>query len=63
MVVRDMNFLRRNIGQVIVASAVMEDTIGWIMIAIIFSLARHGAIDLPGIAESILGTGLFSWSA
>ncbi len=59
MVVRDMNFLRRNIGQVIVASAVMEDTIGWIMIAIIFSLARHGAIDLPGIAESILGTGLF----
>jgi Kef-type K+ transport system membrane component KefB len=59
MIVRDMNFLRRGIGQVIVASAVMEDTIGWIIIAIIFSLARHGTIDLPAIAESILGTGLF----
>jgi Kef-type K+ transport system membrane component KefB/nucleotide-binding universal stress UspA family protein len=59
MVVRDMNFMRRNIGQVIVASAVMEDTIGWIIIAIIFSLAHQGAVDLPAIAESIVGTGLF----
>ena len=26
MVVREMNFMRRNLGQVIVASAIMEDT-------------------------------------
>ena len=59
MIVRDMNFLRRGIGQVIVASAVMEDTMGWIIIAITFSLARHGTIDLPSLAESVLGTGVF----
>jgi Kef-type K+ transport system membrane component KefB/nucleotide-binding universal stress UspA family protein len=59
MIVRDMHFMRRNIGQVIVASAVMEDTIGWIIIAITFSLARHGTVDVRSVAESLLGTGLF----
>ncbi len=59
MIVRDMNFLRRGIGQVIVASAVMEDTMGWIIIAITFSLARHGTVDLLSLAESVLGTGVF----
>ncbi|HEY2111361.1 MAG TPA: cation:proton antiporter, partial [Dongiaceae bacterium] len=59
MIVRDMNFLRRGIGQVIVASAVMEDTMGWIIIAITFSLARHGTVDFRSLAESVLGTGLF----
>ena len=39
MVVREMDFLRRNVGQVIVASAIIDDTIGWIIIAITFGLA------------------------
>ncbi len=46
MVVREMNFLRRNVGQVIVASAIIDDTIGWVIIAVIFSLAQGGAVDL-----------------
>ena len=33
MVVREMNFMRRDLGQIIVASAILEDTIGWIIIA------------------------------
>jgi Kef-type K+ transport system membrane component KefB/nucleotide-binding universal stress UspA family protein len=59
MVVREMNFMRRNVGQVIVASAIIDDTIGWIIIAITFSLALHGAVDALAIAQSVLGTGLF----
>jgi len=59
MVVRDMGFMRRDIGQVIIASAVMEDTIGWVIIAITFSLARQGSVDLRSVSLSILGTGLF----
>jgi len=54
-VVREMNFLRRNIGQVIVAAAVIDDTIGWIIIAIVFSLASHDAIDAASLARSVLG--------
>ena len=56
MVVREMNFLRRNIGQIILASAVIDDTIGWIIIAVIFSLASHGALDIGSLAQGIIGT-------
>ena len=59
MVVRDMNFIRRNVGQVIIASAVIDDTIGWIIIAIIFSLAAHGSLDAVSLARSVFGTALF----
>jgi Kef-type K+ transport system membrane component KefB/nucleotide-binding universal stress UspA family protein len=59
MVVREMNFMRRDLGQVLIASAVIDDTIGWIIIAITFSLASHGAVDLASLAQSLLGTAIF----
>jgi Kef-type K+ transport system membrane component KefB len=39
MVVREVGFLRRTIGQVIVAAAIIDDTIGWISCR--WSLALH----------------------
>ena len=59
MVIREMNFMRRNIGQIIMAAAITDDTIGWIIVAIIFSLALHGGLDWPSLAQSIGGTLLF----
>ena len=59
VVVREMNFMRRNVGQVIVATAVIDDTIGWIIIAVIFSLASHGTLDIASVAKAVLGTLLF----
>src|ERR1700760_3168781 len=59
VVVREMNFMRRNVGQIIVATAVIDDTIGWIIIAIIFSLAAHGSLDLSSVAQAVLGTLVF----
>ncbi len=56
MVVREMNYMRRNLGQLIVSSAIIDDSVGWIIISIIFSLAEHGAVDLPSLARSVLGT-------
>jgi Kef-type K+ transport system membrane component KefB/nucleotide-binding universal stress UspA family protein len=58
-IVREMNFTRRNLGQVIVASAIMEDTIGWIVIAITFGLAEAGTISVANVAMSVLGTAIF----
>jgi Kef-type K+ transport system membrane component KefB len=58
-IVRDMKFTRRDLGQVIVASAIMEDSIGWIIIAITFSLAQAGKVDLLNLAKSVLGTAAF----
>src|ERR1700730_7215850 len=56
VVVREMNFMRRNVGQIIVATAVIDDTIGWIIIAIIFSLASRGSLDVWSVAQAVLGT-------
>jgi K+:H+ antiporter len=59
LIVREMNFMRRNVGQIIVASAIIDDSIGWIIIAITFGLASHGSVDLATLARSVLGTALF----
>jgi Kef-type K+ transport system membrane component KefB/nucleotide-binding universal stress UspA family protein len=59
MVVREMNFTRRDLGQVIVASAIMEDTIGWVIIAITFGIASHGSLGLWSLARSIAGIAAF----
>src|ERR1700674_4438268 len=58
-VVREMDFTRRNLGQVIVSSAIMEDTIGWIIISITFSLAQAAEINVAGVAKSLIGTAAF----
>jgi len=59
LVVRELGFLRRTVGQVIVASAIIDDTIGWIIMSVTFGLALHGTIDVMSITRSVLGTALF----
>jgi len=59
MVVREVGFLRRTVGQVIVAAAIIDDTIGWIIVSVIFGLALHGEVDLPALAQSLVGTAIF----
>src|ERR1700751_2200974 len=58
-VVREMNFMRRNVGQIIVATAIIDDTIGWIIIAMIFSLAAHGSLDVYSVGQALFGTFAF----
>ena len=55
-VIREMNFLRRSVGQIILASAIIDDTIGWMITAVIFSLALQGHVDMWSVAQSVLGT-------
>src|SRR5262245_42843513 len=58
-VVREMGFTRRNLGQIIVASAICEDSIGWVIIAITLGLAQAGTIDFMSVAKIVLGTAVF----
>jgi Kef-type K+ transport system membrane component KefB/nucleotide-binding universal stress UspA family protein len=59
MVVREMNFMRRTVGQVILASAIIDDSVGWIIVSIIFSIALHGSVDFTSLAWSVSGTFIF----
>jgi Kef-type K+ transport system membrane component KefB/nucleotide-binding universal stress UspA family protein len=58
-VVREMKFVRRKVGVTLLASAIIDDTIGWTIIAITSGLALHGQISATVILQSLLGTGLF----
>ena len=58
-IIREMNFMRRDVGQVIVASAIIEDTIGWIIIAITFGIAGHGSLDLKTLGLQVGGVAAF----
>jgi Kef-type K+ transport system membrane component KefB/nucleotide-binding universal stress UspA family protein len=59
MVVREMDFMRRNLGQIIVSSAIMEDTIGWVIISIALGIAGAGGIAIDTLARTLIGTALF----
>jgi Kef-type K+ transport system membrane component KefB/nucleotide-binding universal stress UspA family protein len=59
IIVRQMNFGRRDVGQIILASAIIDDTIGWIIIAVTFGVAATGSLALLPLLKSIVGAVLF----
>src|SRR6202030_2570284 len=59
LVVRDLGFLRRTVGQVIIAAAIIDDTIGWVIMSVIFGLAAHGGVDFTAVAGSVFGAAAF----
>ena len=58
-VVRDMNFARRDLGQIIVASSIIEDSLCWILIAVILGIVRAGGVEIGRLAGTIAGVALF----
>ncbi len=59
LLVRELGFLRRTVGQVIVAAAIIDDTVGWIIMSVTFGLALHGGVDLSSVTRSVAGTAIF----
>ncbi|HET7413012.1 MAG TPA: cation:proton antiporter [Pararhizobium sp.] len=59
MVVREMNFMRRDLGQIIVSSAIIEDTIGWLIIAVTFGIATHGKLEVVPLAVTVIEVAAF----
>ncbi|MEO8425991.1 MAG: cation:proton antiporter [Verrucomicrobiota bacterium] len=59
MVLIEVDFMRRNIGQIILASAILDDTVGWIIIALIGGVAESGGINFTQLGVSVAGTLLF----
>jgi Kef-type K+ transport system membrane component KefB/nucleotide-binding universal stress UspA family protein len=59
MVLMEVDFMRRNLGQLILASAIIDDTIGWIIVAIISGIAAEGALDFKSVGLATGGTLVF----
>jgi Kef-type K+ transport system membrane component KefB/nucleotide-binding universal stress UspA family protein len=59
MVLMEIGAIRRDLGQLILATAILDDTIAWIIIAVISGIAAQGTVDLASIGASLAGTALF----
>jgi len=59
MTLMEIGVIRRDIGQLILATAILDDTIAWIIIAVIAGIAIHGGVDLASVGASLAGTALF----
>jgi Kef-type K+ transport system membrane component KefB/nucleotide-binding universal stress UspA family protein len=53
MVLMQVGFIRRDLGQLILATAILDDSIAWIIVSIIAGMATRGAIDFGQIGLSI----------
>lgn len=52
-VLMDLNLIRRDVGQTIIAAGMSDDTIGWILLSIVTGLASGSAVDAGTILGSI----------
>lgn len=52
-VLMDMNLMRRDVGQTIIAAGMSDDTIGWILLSIVAGLAASGTVDAGSVLKSV----------
>jgi Kef-type K+ transport system membrane component KefB len=58
-VLMDLKLIRRDIGQLILAAAMTDDTIGWILLAVVAGLAKTGVVDVVSALKSVGGAVVF----
>jgi Kef-type K+ transport system membrane component KefB/nucleotide-binding universal stress UspA family protein len=59
MVLMEVGFIRRDLGQLILATAILDDSIAWIIVSVIAGMAARGSIDLGQIGFSIVAAVVF----
>lgn len=52
-VLMDLNLIRRDIGQTILAAGMSDDTIGWILLSIVAGIAAGEAVTLAGTLATV----------
>lgn len=55
----DLDLLRRELGLLILAAGILDDSIGWLLLSIVAGLAARGTIDLHGLLIILAYTGAF----
>lgn len=49
----DMDLIRRDIGQTILAAGMNDDTVGWILLGVVASLVGAGGVSTLGVARTV----------
>ena len=58
-ILQDLGFLRRNFGQITLASGMTMDSFGWLILAALAGIARENRLDLGSLGRSIGGLAVF----
>src|SRR5688572_14753661 len=58
-ILSDLDLMRRNIAQVLLAAAMADDIAGWILLGVVAGLAQSGSLDAGRLLFTIGGLGLF----
>ncbi len=53
-VLMDMDLMRRDVGQTIIAAGMTDDTIGWLLLSVVAGLATRGAVEASDIALALM---------
>ncbi|MGN6771000.1 MAG: cation:proton antiporter domain-containing protein [Rhizobiaceae bacterium] len=59
IIIREMGFMRRDLGQIIVSSAIIEDTVGWLIMAVTFGIATNGSLQIVPLALTVIEVAAF----
>jgi Kef-type K+ transport system membrane component KefB/nucleotide-binding universal stress UspA family protein len=59
VVLMEVGAIRRDLGQLILATAILDDSIAWVIIAVIAGIAAHGTVSVANVGASLAGTALF----
>lgn len=55
----ELDMIRRDIGQLILAAGMVDDTIGWILLATVAGLAQSGVVDVDTAVVTIISVVIF----
>ncbi|HUF11545.1 MAG TPA: cation:proton antiporter [Longimicrobiales bacterium] len=58
-VLMDLDLMRRDIGQTIIAAGMSDDTIGWILLSVVAGLAASGTVDAGSVLVTVGRVALF----
>jgi Kef-type K+ transport system membrane component KefB/nucleotide-binding universal stress UspA family protein len=59
IIIREMGFMRRDLGQIIVSSAIIEDTVGWLIMAVTFGIATNGSLEVMPLVLTVVEVAAF----
>lgn len=54
-ILSDLDLMRRNVAQALIAAAMVDDVVGWILLGIVAGLAKSGAVDFGRLLVTIGG--------
>ena len=58
-VLMDMDLMRRDVGQTIIAAGMSDDTTGWILLSIVAGLAASGSVDGGSVVATVGRVAIF----